>query len=299
MARRITGDFRYFKNPAQEYGNSDLDIRHRFVFSYLWELPIGDEEPGKPAQDNWSTRAFGHIEVAPIFTVESGRPVNPLTGLDSNRSGAVPVSARPAGFGRNSLTSPMLMVMFWIHRSCSRSSTGFPCTPTLATWPPGRTIWVAMSKVAGAKKVPLFVIGAGGASLTNEDCTPYTVHYVYDTTALANGTATAIVNAGGKSWFYLTADYAFGTQLQAWAHRSWWGPGWQSSLVLGNNAPPFYGIGLQRASAARSDSRWLSWMGPWSYEFFIAGDDDTINSYLVGSCTGRLPGFSPRRMRST
>jgi branched-chain amino acid transport system substrate-binding protein len=73
---------------------------------------------------------------------------------------------------------------------------------------------IAMAKVAAAKKVPLFVIGAGGASLTNEDCTAYTVHYVYDTTSLANGTASAIVNAGGKSWFYLTADYAFGTQLQ-------------------------------------------------------------------------------------
>ena len=73
---------------------------------------------------------------------------------------------------------------------------------------------IAMAKVAAAKKVPFFVIGAGGASLTNEDCTAYTVHYVYDTTSLANGTATAIVNAGGKTWFYLTADYAFGTQLQ-------------------------------------------------------------------------------------
>jgi branched-chain amino acid transport system substrate-binding protein len=73
---------------------------------------------------------------------------------------------------------------------------------------------IAMAKVAAAKKVPFFSIGAGGASLTNEDCTAYTVHYAYDTTALANGTATAIVSAGGKSWFYLTADYAFGTQLQ-------------------------------------------------------------------------------------
>ena len=73
---------------------------------------------------------------------------------------------------------------------------------------------IAMAKVAAAKKVPLFVIGAGGASLTNEDCTAYTVHYVYDTTALANGTATTIVQNGGKTWFYLTADYAFGTQLQ-------------------------------------------------------------------------------------
>ena len=73
---------------------------------------------------------------------------------------------------------------------------------------------IAMAKVAAAKKVPFFPIGPAGASLTNEDCTAYTVHYVYDTTSLANGTATAIVNAGGKTWFYLTADYAFGTQLQ-------------------------------------------------------------------------------------
>jgi len=78
---------------------------------------------------------------------------------------------------------------------------------------------LAMAKVAGAKKVPLFVIGAAGASLTNEDCNAYTVHYVYDTTSLANGTASAIVNAGGKTWFYLTADYAFGTQLQAAASK--------------------------------------------------------------------------------
>lgn len=83
--------------------------QHRLVFNALWELPIGDEEPGKPAQDNWITRIFGHIEVAPILTVESGRPVNPLTGLDSTRSGAFPLSARPLGFGRNSLNSPLLM----------------------------------------------------------------------------------------------------------------------------------------------------------------------------------------------
>jgi branched-chain amino acid transport system substrate-binding protein len=73
---------------------------------------------------------------------------------------------------------------------------------------------IAMSKVALAKKVPFFAIGAAGASLTNQDCTPYTVHYAYDTTALANGTATTMVKAGGKSWYFLTADYAFGTQLR-------------------------------------------------------------------------------------
>ena len=73
---------------------------------------------------------------------------------------------------------------------------------------------IAMSKVAAAKKMPFIAIGAGGASLTGVDCTAYTVHYAYDTTALANGTASVIVKNGGKSWFFLTADYAFGTQLQ-------------------------------------------------------------------------------------
>jgi branched-chain amino acid transport system substrate-binding protein len=78
---------------------------------------------------------------------------------------------------------------------------------------------IAMAKVAGVKKIPYFAIGPGGASLTNEDCTPYSVHYVYDTTALANGTASTMVQNGGKTWFYITADYAFGTQLQAAASK--------------------------------------------------------------------------------
>jgi branched-chain amino acid transport system substrate-binding protein len=78
---------------------------------------------------------------------------------------------------------------------------------------------IAMAKVAAAKKVPFFAIGAGGASLTGADCTAYTVHYAYDTTALGNGTASAIVKQGGKSWYFVTADYAFGTQLQEAATR--------------------------------------------------------------------------------
>jgi branched-chain amino acid transport system substrate-binding protein len=78
---------------------------------------------------------------------------------------------------------------------------------------------IAMSKVAAAKKVPFFAIGAGGASLTGADCTAYSVHYAYDTTALGNGTASAIVKQGGKTWFFVTADYAFGTQLQEAATR--------------------------------------------------------------------------------
>ena len=73
---------------------------------------------------------------------------------------------------------------------------------------------IAMAKIAAEKKVVYVVVGAVGASLTNEDCTPYSVHYGVDTTALANGTATAMIESGGRTWFYLTADYSFGTQLQ-------------------------------------------------------------------------------------
>ncbi len=78
---------------------------------------------------------------------------------------------------------------------------------------------LAMAAAAKEKKVPFIAIGAAGASLTGKDCNAYMVHYVYDTTALGNGTATTILKQGGKSWFFLTADYAFGTQLQQSAER--------------------------------------------------------------------------------
>ena len=73
---------------------------------------------------------------------------------------------------------------------------------------------LATSKVAAEKKKPYLVIGAGTARLTNEECTPYTVHYAYDTVALAKGTGAAVVKQGGKSWYFMTADYAFGTSLE-------------------------------------------------------------------------------------
>jgi branched-chain amino acid transport system substrate-binding protein len=78
---------------------------------------------------------------------------------------------------------------------------------------------LAMAKIIAAKKVPYFVVGSAGASLVNEDCTAYTVQYVYNTTALANGTASTITKSGGKTWYYLTADYTFGSQLQAAASK--------------------------------------------------------------------------------
>jgi branched-chain amino acid transport system substrate-binding protein len=73
---------------------------------------------------------------------------------------------------------------------------------------------LAMAKIAAEKKKVFISIGAGSARLTNEECSPYTIHYAYDTVALARGTGAAIVKTGGKSWFFLTADYAFGHSLE-------------------------------------------------------------------------------------
>jgi branched-chain amino acid transport system substrate-binding protein len=83
----------------------------------------------------------------------------------------------------------------------------------------GTGVTIAMARVAVDKKVPLLIVGAGGSSLTNEDCTAYSIHYVFDTTSLANGTASTVLKAGGKTWFYLSADYAFGAQLQGSASK--------------------------------------------------------------------------------
>ncbi|MFL9668075.1 ABC transporter substrate-binding protein [Variovorax sp. AB1(2024)] len=78
---------------------------------------------------------------------------------------------------------------------------------------------LAMAKVAQEKKRVFVVNGAGSSALTNEQCSPYTVHYAYDTVALAKGTGSAVIARGDKSWFFLTADYAFGQALEADASK--------------------------------------------------------------------------------
>jgi branched-chain amino acid transport system substrate-binding protein len=76
------------------------------------------------------------------------------------------------------------------------------------------SVAIAVSKVATEKKKVQIVTGAATSRLSNEDCAPYTIHYVYDTYSLAQGTGAAVVKAGGDSWFFLTADYAFGHSLE-------------------------------------------------------------------------------------
>jgi len=88
------------------------DQAQRFVLSALFDLPFGEKEQAGSASQSghgrFRDRVFGNIELAPIITVGSGRPLDPLTGLDSNRSEAFPLSSRPLGFGRNTLRTPAI-----------------------------------------------------------------------------------------------------------------------------------------------------------------------------------------------
>jgi branched-chain amino acid transport system substrate-binding protein len=73
---------------------------------------------------------------------------------------------------------------------------------------------LAVQKIGAEKKRITMVTGAGSTDLTNKDCTPYGIHYAYDNYALANVTGNAVVNSGGTTWFFITADYAFGHSLE-------------------------------------------------------------------------------------
>ncbi|MEX0958659.1 MAG: ABC transporter substrate-binding protein [Burkholderiales bacterium] len=73
---------------------------------------------------------------------------------------------------------------------------------------------LATASVVAQKQKIMMNTGAASTRLTNEECTPYTIHHTYDTYALANGTGEAVVKQGGDSWFFLTADYAFGHSLE-------------------------------------------------------------------------------------
>jgi len=73
---------------------------------------------------------------------------------------------------------------------------------------------LAMAQVATEKKKPFIAVGGGTTALTNEACSFYTIQYAYDTAAVARTTANAVVALGGKTWFFITADYAYGASLQ-------------------------------------------------------------------------------------
>jgi len=79
---------------------------------------------------------------------------------------------------------------------------------------PNSGVALAVNEVAREKNKVFIVSGAASSDLTGAKCSPDTIHWTYDTWMLANGTGKALVKAGGDTWFFLTADYAFGHALE-------------------------------------------------------------------------------------
>jgi branched-chain amino acid transport system substrate-binding protein len=79
---------------------------------------------------------------------------------------------------------------------------------------PNSGVALAVNQITREKGKAFLVSGAASADLTGKACSPNTIHWTYDTWMLANGTGTAIVKTGGDSWFFITADYAFGHSLE-------------------------------------------------------------------------------------
>jgi len=79
---------------------------------------------------------------------------------------------------------------------------------------PTSALALAISELGREKKKVVMVTSASTSELTGKACSPYTVHWTYDTYALANGTGAAVTDQGGKNWYFLTADYSFGYALQ-------------------------------------------------------------------------------------
>ena len=79
---------------------------------------------------------------------------------------------------------------------------------------PNSGVALAVNQITRDKAKAFIVSGAATSDLTGKACSPNTIHWTYDTWMLANGTGNAIVKTGGNSWFFLTADYAFGHALE-------------------------------------------------------------------------------------
>jgi branched-chain amino acid transport system substrate-binding protein len=113
---------------------------------------------------------------------------------------------------------------------------------------------LAVMNVTRERNVPFLISGAGSSDITGKYCTPTSIHWTYDTYASSNATAKAIVKRGGKSWFFLTADYAFGHALERDASSAVTAAG---GTVLGSVRHPFNTADMSsfllQAQAAKPD----------------------------------------------
>ena len=127
---------------------------------------------------------------------------------------------------------------------------------------------IAISKIVTEKKRVYIAGGVGTTRLTNEDCSPYVVQWVFDTYQIANGTVRALAGMGYKSWYFLTVDYAFGHALEQDAANAVKASGGQ---VLGQSRHPLnpadFSSFLVQAQASKAQVIGLANTGP-----------DTVNS---------------------
>ena len=141
------------------------------------------------------------------------------------------------------------------------------------------SVALAVMKVGKEKDRVIIMNGPGSTLITNEQCNDVSVHYTYDTFALANGTAKALTKQGGKSWFFLTADYAFGQSLEKDASAVVLANG---GKVVGNVRHPFptadFSSFLLKAQASGAQVIGLANAGA-----------DTINSIKQASEFGITP----------
>ena len=110
------------------------------------------------------------------------------------------------------------------------------------------SVALAVQKIAADKNKIALISGAASTAITNESCNNVTVHWTYDTYAVANGTAKAVTQGGGKKWYFLTADYAFGSRPRLLGHKSLVWP----TLVATPSTPSSRRLN----SASTKPSRW-------------------------------------------
>src|SRR5207302_3418948 len=145
---------------------------------------------------------------------------------------------------------------------------------------PNSAVALAVADIARDKNKVFIGSGAGTALLTGAKCSPNTVHWTYDTWAMGHGVARGLLQQGGKTWFFVTADYAFGEDLQKQASEEVLAEGGQ---VLGSVRHPLgtsdFSSFLLQAQASRAQVIGLANAG-----------GDTVNSIKQASEFGIVKG---------
>ncbi len=145
---------------------------------------------------------------------------------------------------------------------------------------PTSSVALAVNEVTREKNKVFLVSGAASSDLTGPKCSPNTVHWTYDTWALANGTGSAVVKAGGDTWFFITADYAFGHALER-----------DVSAVVKKNGGKVLGAVRAPLSTADFSSFLLQAQGSGAKIIGLANaGGDTINSIKQASEFGVVAG---------